>query len=112
MSEKNRLRKPDNQYEPDFKPGDWERKASEGRLEGAIRKTGAQGRAAIPTKLQNPFRGPFQMIECKTDRSVLVWKTGKNIEYNVNRLTKQIPWDEFHLDTSGTLELKTLQTPP
>ena len=60
MSEKNKLRKDEDEYKPDFKEGDllliWERASAESRLKssnGTINKT-----SKLPRKLQNPFQGP------------------------------------------------------
>ena len=55
----------------------------------------------LAKKLQNPFRGPFKMFACKNERTCVIERAGKLEEFNVNRLMKQVPWDENLLDTSG-----------
>jgi hypothetical protein len=40
-------------------------------------------------------------------RTCVIDKDGKEVEYNVNRLTKQYEWDADHPDTSGVMEQKT-----
>ena len=107
-SEKNRLRKPHVEYDPDLKPGDqlliWENSASETRLEGG--KSGV-----IPKKITAPYQGPYEMVRWSGKRKVEVLRGDKVEEYNVNRVTKQIPWDEDHLDTSGILEQRKKNLP-
>ena len=55
MAERNRSRKPDNEYKPEFEPGDlllvWEKAAAESRLKGDERRLeGAKG-GELPGKL-------------------------------------------------------------
>ena len=51
-----------NRYEPDFKPGDWllvwKRAADESRWEAEDGEEAGK----IPTKLRNPWIGPFRMV--------------------------------------------------
>ena len=52
------------------------------------------------------------MIGWKNERTCLLQKGDKQVEVNVNRLTKQYPWDDHHLDTSGTLGVQQLPKSP
>ena len=98
-----------NKYNPDFKEGDWllvwEKSANEGRLQGPAAGKGEQA-VSLPNKLRNPWQGPYKMVRWSGERKCVVQKEGKEVEYNVNRLTKQYPWDDDHLDTSQKLDRK------
>jgi hypothetical protein len=106
-AEANRERCTDKQYKPDFKVGDmlyvWRRAARESRLEADIREAGgrvpAKGRVTIPTKLQNPWQGPYEMKAWEGERHCILNVDGKLERVSVTRLTKQHPWDDGHQDT-------------
>ena len=63
MAERNRLRKPDNQYKPDFEPGDlllvWEKAAAESRLQADVRRLEGDQGGVLPGKLRNPWQALF-----------------------------------------------------
>jgi transposase InsO family protein len=105
MAERNQLRKPDNQYKPDFQPGDllliWEKAAAESRLNRDVRRLEGDEGGKLPGKLRNPWRGPYKMLRWNGERKCVIDRDGKEEEYNVNRLTKQYAWDAEHPDTSG-----------
>ena len=107
-SERNRDQMPDNQYKPKFIPGDhllvWEKAAQETRLQIDEKNLKGHEGGRLPGKLGNPWQGPFRMIRWNGERKCVVDRNGKEAEYNVNRLTKQYPWDPNHLDTSGIIE--------
>jgi hypothetical protein len=96
----------DKQYKPDFKEGDllfvWGRAAKDARLEGNQRLEPGKGR--MPSKLKPPWQGPFPMVRWKNERTCVLNRNGKEVEFNVNRLKRQDEWDESHPDTSGILE--------
>jgi transposase InsO family protein len=101
ISQKNLERGPE-QYEPDFRPGDWllvwERSAAEARLQA---DDSEHDGVTLPTKLRNMWRGPYEMIRWDGPRKCVINREGSEISFNVNRLTKQYPWDDYHLDSSG-----------
>ena len=59
MAEKNQDRKPDNEYKPEFEPGDlllvWEK--TESRLKGDVRRLERDKGGVLPGKLRNPWQG-------------------------------------------------------
>jgi exodeoxyribonuclease III len=107
MAERNQERKPDNEYKPEFEPGDlllvWEKASAESRLKGDIRRLQGDEGGVLPGKLRNPWQGPFKMLRWTGERTCMIERNGKEEEYNVNRLTKQYEWDAEHPDTSGLL---------
>jgi len=104
-SQKNLERGPE-QYEPDFKPGDfllvWERSAAEARLQ---EEEPEREGVTLPTKLRNMWRGPYEMIRWDGPRKCVINREGTEVSFNVNRLTKQYPWDDYHLDSSETSQV-------
>ena len=104
IARKNRERTIEKRVEPDFKSGDflflWERAAVETRLQQEENKvTGSQG-GMVPTKFKNAWTGPYECVSVRDGRYATINKNGKIETHNVNRLWKNIPWDEFHPDTS------------
>ena len=98
-AEKNKARKPE-QTKPNFAPGDLlllqARSAKEGRLE----ERDEEGKhIPIPTKLQNPFTGPFRMIRWDGERHCVIETEGGETTHNVNRLVKYHTWEG--MDTSA-----------
>ena len=108
MAQKNQDRKPDNEYKPEFEPGDlllvWEKASSESRLKGDVRRLQGDKGGVLPGKLRNPWQGPFKMLRWSGERTCIIDRNGKEEEYNVNRLTKQYEWDADHPDTSGIMD--------
>jgi hypothetical protein len=107
MAERNRARKPDNEYKPEFEPGDlllvWEKASAESRLKADVRRLQGDEGGILPGKLRNPWQGPYKMIRWSGERNCVIDRNGKEEEYNVNRLTKQYEWDAQHPDTSGSM---------
>lgn len=100
-SERNRARRPE-QYEPDFKPGDWLLLFSKSAKESRIEEKDEEGKGiSIPTKLRNPFIGPYKMIRWAGPRTCAIEVNGKEEVYNVNRLIKHHIWDDEHISTSA-----------
>jgi hypothetical protein len=66
MAEKNQGRKPDNEYTPEFEPGDlllvWEKASAESRLKADVRRLEGDKGGVLPGKLRNPWQGPYKMI--------------------------------------------------
>jgi hypothetical protein len=76
----------------------WENTKEETRLREDIKTmTGHAGR--LPTKLTNKWSGPYSFVRMVGDPHAVVRKEGKEVQYNVNRLWKHQPWDEWHPDT-------------
>jgi hypothetical protein len=117
MAEKNQDRKPE-EYKPEFEPGDlllvWEKASSESRLKKDVRRLEGDKGGALPGKLRNPWQGPFKMLRWGSERTCIIDHNGKEVEFNVNRLTKQYEWDADHPDTSNTLKerVQTRQKEP
>jgi hypothetical protein len=44
------------------------------------------------------------MVRWKNERTCILNRNGKEVEFNVNRLDRQDEWDESHPDTSGILK--------
>ena len=95
----------EKRYKPDYKKGDllflWEKASCETRLEKERRRHGLQGEVKnkLPQKFTNPWTGPYKMLEWIGENYCLIEKDGKEISYNVNRLSKFKPWDESNKDT-------------
>ena len=66
MAEKNQDRKPNNEYKPEFEPGDlllvWKKASAESRLKRDVRRLKRYKGEVIPGKLKNPWQGPFKML--------------------------------------------------
>lgn len=107
MTERNRARIAQNQYDPDFKEVDlllvWEKSNAESRLEGDVRRLEGDQGGKLPGKLRNPWRGPYRMKGRKNERNCIIERNGKEEIFNVNRLIKHSVWDEQHPDTSGVM---------
>jgi transposase InsO family protein len=75
-TERNRLRRPDNQYKPMFEPGDyllvWEKAAAESRLQQLVRGLMGDEGGRLPQKLQNPWTGPYKMIRWHGERACVI----------------------------------------
>jgi hypothetical protein len=99
------LRQAQTEYEPDLNVGDnllvWAKSVNETRLE-------EDGTAVLPGKLVPMLIGPYEMVGRPGKRKVEVLKDGKVEQYNVNRVVRQIPWDEHHPDTSGLMQQRAL----
>ena len=115
MAEKNQEIKPDNEYKPEFEPGDlllvWEKASAESRLQRDVRRFQGDEGGVLPGKLRNPWQGPYKMLRWKGERTCIIDKNGKEEEYNVNRLTKQTEWDAEHPDTSGVMDKREKSKP-
>ena len=85
--ERNRARKPDNEYKPEFEPGDlllvWEKASAESRLKGDVRRLEGDKGGVLPGKLKNPWQGPFKMIRWSGERNCIIDRDGKEEESNL-----------------------------
>jgi hypothetical protein len=109
-AQKNLERNLHKQYQPDFEPGDWlllwERSAAETRFQTDVRRLDTSAEGKLPEKFQNKWTGPYKMLAWEGPLKCVIMKDGKEAAYNVNRLTKQYPWDDGNLDTSESLTKK------
>ena len=100
MSEKNKARIAQSQYDPDFKIGDlvlvWEKSSDESRLQGDVRRWEGDKGGILPGKQRNPWQGPFKMIGWKNVRNFIIERNGKEEVFNVTRLIKHNVWDDKH----------------
>jgi len=108
-SMKNKERDTRVRVDPGYKVGDlvylWARSAEESRLCQAIREaTGGRTKAKLSTKLTNPWIGPYPIVAISDNRHCVLWIEGKEVRHNVNRLTKQHQWDQWHADTAKAFE--------
>ena len=87
---------------PSFKQGDkvliWGKAAKEARLEIAGDKR------SLPTKWRNPWIGPAVFLKELTNTKCQVQLGTKILDFNYNRVTKFVPWDDSTLTTSKWME--------
>jgi hypothetical protein len=112
-SEKNRERDTRQRVEPDWKPGDqlllWEVSTSQTRLQKDILAMIGHEGSSVSTKLRDRWTGPYPCVRMEGNYA-WIFKDGKEVRHNVNRLVKHHAWDEFHPDTAQGLLKKQADT--
>jgi len=100
VAKKNKDRDTRKHTDPDYKVGDflylWEKSAAESRLRKEIQEIVGHKGGKLPTKLTNPWTGPYRVVSLPDKRHCVISKEGKEVKHNVNRLIKQHRWDEWH----------------
>jgi len=101
---KNKARSTRNCTDPEYKVGDmlylWEKSSEESRLRHEIREIEGHKGRKLPSKLVNPWGGPYKVVKILDKRYCVIDKGGHEVKHNVNRLAKQHRWDEWHADTA------------
>jgi transposase InsO family protein len=95
----NRERLPEK-FRPNFKLGDklyvWEVSSKD----TTVLNSEATNLTRLPKKWTNPWSGPFDFIEWKSERTCMIDYYGKPTLYPANRLTIHTPWDSVNMDTN------------